>query len=73
MSSTVVCTAAHPVDLDDGRSLPPGESADNVDITVPANATLINAGQIVVTSGDKPKPHPPAKRAEAPQDKEVDN
>ena len=46
MGSKVVCTATHPVDLDDGRSLPPGETADNVDLSIESNASLLEAGQI---------------------------
>jgi len=51
---TVVCTAAHPTDLDDGRSLAPGESADNIDID--KNQDAVDAGHLTVV-GKKQAAH----------------
>lgn len=64
---TVVCTATHPVDLDDGRSLPPGETAD-IDEKNAVNAALLDAGQLCVVGG-KDKPHP----RKTTQEKEVES
>lgn len=51
MAETVVCTAAHPVDLADGRSLAPGESADDVSINNAHNKVLVDGGDLVVLAG----------------------
>jgi hypothetical protein len=52
---TVVCTSTHPVDLDDGRELSPGATAEDVDTLDPHNAGLILDGSLVVTEGSKPR------------------
>lgn len=53
--STVVCTATHAVDLDDGRSLAPGETAYEVDTDHPHNRGLVIDGSLVVTDGTTPR------------------
>jgi hypothetical protein len=50
---TVVCTATHAVDLDTGRSLLPGETAEGVDLNHPHNDGLISDGSLVVTGKSK--------------------
>lgn len=55
-TSKVVCTASHPVDLDDGTTLGPGQQAEKVDINNPHNSSLIDAGFLTVLDGEK-KPH----------------
>lgn len=53
--STVVCTATHAVDLDDGRSLAPGEVAYEVDTSTPHNRGLVIDGSLNVTDGTTPR------------------
>jgi hypothetical protein len=53
MSETVVCTATHPVDLADGRSLAPGQSADDVSVTNHHNKALVEGGSLTVLSHQK--------------------
>ena len=45
--STVLNVASHAVDLHDGRTIAPGESAD-IDIKIEHNARLVAAGLILV-------------------------
>lgn len=53
--STVVCVATHAVDLDDGRSLAPGETAYDVDTSSPHNRGLVIDGALYVTDGTTPR------------------
>ena len=53
--STVVCTATHAVDLDDGRSLAPGETATDVDTSNAHNRGLVIDGSLYVTDGTTPR------------------
>lgn len=53
--STVVCTATHAVDLDDGRSLAPGETAYDVDTSNAHNRGLVIDGSLNVTDGTTPR------------------
>ena len=45
--------ASHPVDLEGGRVLAPGER-DRVDLDLPHNQALVDSGQLV--AGETPKP-----------------
>lgn len=54
-TGTVVCTATHPIDIDTGQTLSPGESAVDVDTTHPHNAALILDRSLVVTEGTTPR------------------
>jgi len=56
MGSTVVCTASHPVDLDDGRSLPPGVTAEDVDLELGTNQQLVDDGLLTVLGGEAKAP-----------------
>jgi hypothetical protein len=51
----VVCTASHAVDLDTGRSLEPGEIAEDVDTDHPHNRGLILDGSLAVLEGSVPR------------------
>lgn len=53
--STVICSSTHPVDLDDGRGLAPGESATDVDTDAPHNRDLVLDGHIRVEEGMTPR------------------
>lgn len=59
----VVCTATHPIDLEDGRSLAPGESAADVDTESEYTRDLVVDGLVAVTDGPVPR-----KRASAHRD-----
>lgn len=52
---TVVCTSTHPIDLDDGRELAPGQTVEEVDLDHPHNRTLVLDGSLVVTEGKVPR------------------
>lgn len=52
---TVVCTAAHAVDLDTGLSLEPGDTGVDVDLDHPHNRGLVLDGSLVVTDGKVPR------------------
>ncbi len=58
--STVLNVAGHPVDLDDGRTLASGESAE-VDAGKPHNRVLIVQGHLLVTDGKTPRKSQPAR------------
>jgi hypothetical protein len=62
----VLCTSTHPVDLDSGKVLGPGEHALSIDLDHPHNADVIANGHLIVI-GDAPvitprtesgEPHP---------------
>lgn len=53
--STVLNVAGYPVDLDDGRTLAPGQSLDDVDAGKPHNRVLVLSGALLVTEGSKPR------------------
>lgn len=53
--STVLNVAGHPIDLDDGRTLAPGEQAEEVDTTHPHNRVLVVEGLATVLEGTTPK------------------
>lgn len=52
--STVLNAAGHPVDLDDGRTLAPGESTE-ADAMLPHNRVLVTSGALLVTEGSTPR------------------
>jgi hypothetical protein len=52
---TVVCTSTHAVDLDTGRTLSPGETADGIDLDHPHNRGLVVDGSLVVLEGKTPR------------------
>lgn len=58
--SKVVCSSSHPIDLSDGRTLAPGESAEDVDTTHPHQRALVLDGHIVVLEGTTPRVRVPA-------------
>lgn len=53
--STVLNVAGHPIDLNDGRTLAPGEEADGVDTDHPHNRALAVNQHIVVSEGMTPQ------------------
>jgi len=53
--STVLNVAGHPVDLDNGRTLAPGESVEDIDTGKPHNRVLVVSRQILVTEGSTPR------------------
>jgi hypothetical protein len=59
--STVVCTAPHAVDLADGRTLAPGETAVDVDTSDAHNRGLVLDGSLGVTKGTTPRVRQPDK------------
>lgn len=72
--STVVCVASHPVDLDNGVTLGPGEQAENVDTSHPHNRDLVVSGLINVIDGTTPRVRREDDLAAlAPQSAEDDN
>lgn len=52
--SDVLNVAGHPIDLDDGRTLAPGEEAVEVDTDHPHNRALVVNGHLAVTEGMTP-------------------
>ena len=48
MADTVLCTSTHPVDLNDGRVLAPGDTAEGIDVYLPHNAALIADGHLII-------------------------
>lgn len=52
--STVLNVSGHPIDLDDGRTLAPGEQAEKVNTDHPHNRALVVNGQLSVTEGMTP-------------------
>lgn len=53
--STVLNVAGHPIDLDDGRTLAPGEQAEEVNTDHPHNRVLIVEGLATVVEGSTPR------------------
>lgn len=53
--STVLCTSTHVIDLEDGRSLAPGEVAEDVDTTTPFIRSLVLDGHLLVQEGSHPR------------------
>lgn len=66
--SKVLNVAGHPIDLDDGRTLAPGEEAEGVDTTHPHNRAVIVNGLATVTEGTTPRKTQPDKLAKAVAD-----
>jgi len=66
----VLCVASHPVDLDDGRTLGPGESADGVDVSHAHNQLLLDEG-LVIELDTLPKDTPRKDEDETPPPAEV--
>lgn len=66
--STVVCTATHPVDLDDGTSLGPGQKAEDVDTSNTHNKALISTGALTVIDDDKSGPSRGHQKQTTPND-----
>lgn len=52
---SVLCIGTHPVDLDDGRTLAPGDPADNVDTMSAHNRDLVLSGHLKVVEGTTPR------------------
>lgn len=52
--STVLNVVGHPIDLDDGRTLAPGEEAEEVDTDHPHNRALVVNQTVVVLEGMTP-------------------
>lgn len=61
---TVINTSTHPVDLSTGRSLAPGETAEEVDTEHPHQRALVIDGHLRVEEGTTPRKRQPAKRVE---------
>lgn len=53
--STVLNVAGHPIDLDDGRTLAPGEEAEDVNTDHPHNRVLVVRGHLTVLEGTTPR------------------
>jgi hypothetical protein len=53
--STVLNTTGHPIDLSDGRTLAPGESAEDIDTGLSHNRVLVVNGHLLVTEGMTPR------------------
>lgn len=51
----VLNVSGHPIDLNDGRTLAPGEEADGVDIDHPHNQSLLDSGHVVHVKEQKTK------------------
>jgi hypothetical protein len=49
-AQTVLCTASHDVTLDDGRTLRPGDQADDIDTSSDHNAALVEDGHLSVVN-----------------------
>ena len=64
----VLCTASHPVDLSDGRTLAPGEVAEDVDTEHPHQRGLVLDGHLLVQEGTKPRARQSQKLVEAASD-----
>jgi hypothetical protein len=58
--SKILNVAGHPVDLDDGRVLAPGEEAE-ADTNHPHNRMLVVRGLVNVTEGTTPRKTQPAR------------
>lgn len=54
-TGTVLCTSSHVIDLADGRSLAPGEVAEDIDTGDPHVRDLVLSGQLYVQKGSTPK------------------
>lgn len=52
--STVLNVSGHPIDLDTGRTLAPGEEAVDVDTDHPHNRVLVVSKKLAVTEGMTP-------------------
>lgn len=59
----VICTSAHAVDLSDGRTLAPGESATEVDIDHDHQKALVLDGHLYVLDDAPDDEQPPASLA----------
>lgn len=66
---TVTNTTIYPVDLADGRSLAPGESADDIDTNLPHHRALVLDGDLRVSEGSTPRKRQPEKRVAKAEDK----
>lgn len=51
----VLCVASHPIDLDDGHQLLPGETADDVDTNLEYVRGLVVDGSLQVLEGMNPR------------------
>lgn len=75
MSSTVLNVAGYAIDLDDGRTLAPGKTAE-VDADQPHNRALVVNGHLLVTEGMTPRKSQPerlVKQAKADHNPEGDD
>jgi hypothetical protein len=63
VSTVFTNVAGHPIDLDTGRSLAPGEEAEDVNAAHPHNQALIARGQAVASTTRKNSTSRPAKPA----------
>lgn len=55
MNATVLCTSMHAIDLSDGRSLQPGEIAEDIDTDHPHQRALVLDGHLGVLEGSTPR------------------
>lgn len=63
----VLCTATHPIDIDDGRTLAPGDVAKDVDVNHPHQQGLIDDGNLLVLVEERPHTKHEEKKPEAGQ------
>lgn len=70
--SKVLNVSGHSVDLDSGRSLAPGDEADDVDTEHPHNRALVLAGLVTVTKGTTPRVSQPERLVELAPESTVD-
>lgn len=71
--STVLNVAGHPIDLDDGRTLAPGEQAEEVDTDHPHNRVLVVGGLATVVEGMTPHKTQPIELVKQAEKAAADN
>lgn len=71
--STVLNVTGHPIDLDDGRSLAPGEQAEDVDTDHPHNRVLVTDGLATVLEGMTPHKAQPTRLVSQAEKAAADN
>lgn len=67
MGDTVKCVSDHAEDLADGRVLAPGQTADDVDLSVEYNRQQEAAGKILKVDTPSPSQEPPLLTGDALQ------
>lgn len=63
-TGTVFNSKSYPVDLADGRTLAPSETAEDIDLDAEHNRNLVLDGTITVQEGFKPRTSEASKAAE---------